>query len=194
MEATKVDVPTNFYCPITGDLMNNPVTDKEGNSYEKTEIIKWIEINKTSPVTRNYLDKTHLSDNLALKRSINNVKDQLHEDQLRIDSRISEIELKSFTDSIDDIELKSYYLDDKLFINIHTPDIEVRPPVDIVLCIDVSYSMLNAATLKGDQDETISHGFSVLSLTIVAAKTILHSLNENDNLSIVTYTVWVFYI
>ena len=33
MEASKVFVPTNFYCPISGDLMEDPVTDKEGNSY-----------------------------------------------------------------------------------------------------------------------------------------------------------------
>ena len=34
MEAAKITVPTNFYCPITGDLMEDPVTDKEGNSYK----------------------------------------------------------------------------------------------------------------------------------------------------------------
>ena len=49
-------------------------------------------------------------------------------------------------------------------------------------------SMYEPATLKGESNETITHGFSVLSLTIVAAKTILHSLNENDNISVVTYS------
>ena len=68
------------------------------------------------------------------------------------------------------------------------PDLEKRPPVDLVLCIDVSYSMIEEATLKGDSNETIGHGFSVLSLTISAAKTIIHSLNGDDNVSIVTYS------
>ncbi len=188
MEKSRVYVPTNFYCPITGELMEDPVTDKEGNSYEKSQILQWLTHNKTSPITRNSLHEADLSDNPALKRSIESIKDQLQEDQLKIDSQISEKELKPFTDSLGGIELKSYYLDDKLFVNIHTPEIDVRPPVDIVLCIDVSYSMFEPATLKGDSNETITHGFSVLSLTIVAAKTILHSLNENDNLSIVTYS------
>ena len=188
MEASKITVPTNFYCPITGDLMNDPVTDREGNSYEREKILEWLQIKKNSPITRNYLDETHLSENPALKRSIDSVKEQLQEDQLHIDSQLSEVELKPFTDSLGSIELKSYYFDDKLFVTIHTPDIEVRPPVDLVLCIDVSYSMFDPATLKGESNETITHGFSVLSLTIVAAKTILHSLNENDNLSVVTYS------
>ena len=58
MEESKVNVPTNFYCPITGDLMKEPVSDKEGNSYEKTQIIMWLGTSKTSPITRNYLDET----------------------------------------------------------------------------------------------------------------------------------------
>ena len=188
MEDTKIFVPNNFYCPITGELMNDPVTDKEGNTYEKLEILKWILRNKTSPITRNYLDKTHLTNNKALKRSIESIKDKIHSDQLKIDSQLASAELKQFTKCLSDIKLNSYYFDNKLFVNIQTPDIDVRPPVDIVLCIDVSYSMFDEATLKGDSNETVSHGFSVLSLTIASAKTILHSLNENDNISIVTYS------
>ena len=81
----------------------------------------------------------------------------------------------------------NYYIN-KLFVNIDVPNVETRPPVDVVLCIDISYSMGTEATLKGTRNETISHGISVLSLTVSAAKTILNSLNENDNVSIVTYS------
>ena len=28
-------VPTDFYCPITGELLENPVVDPEGRAYEK---------------------------------------------------------------------------------------------------------------------------------------------------------------
>ena len=44
------------------------------------------------------------------------------------------------------------------------------------------------ATIKGDGNERISHGLSILSLTVNAAKTVLRSLNDNDNISIVTYS------
>ena len=47
MESSKISVPTNFYCPITGELMNDPVTDKEGNTYEREHILQWLQLNKT---------------------------------------------------------------------------------------------------------------------------------------------------
>ena len=37
---TKTFVPPDFYCPISGELMMNPVIGKDGHSYEKTEILK----------------------------------------------------------------------------------------------------------------------------------------------------------
>ena len=186
--AQEIYVPKDFYCPITGELMVDPVSDKYGHSYEKSEILRWLESNQTSPMTRGPLTVQDLSDNLSLKRSIDSIRDKLREEQLKIDSMVSEEVMVPFTDAHDQIQLKSYYLDNQLFVNIDVPTVEKRPPVDIVLCIDVSYSMNDEATLKGESNETIGHGFSVLSLTISAAKTILHSLNENDNVSIVTYS------
>ena len=181
-------VPNEFYCPITGDLMIDPVSDPMGHSYEKASIITWLETSNTSPITRMPLEERQLTENIALKRSISSIREKITEDQLKIDSRICDEEQKQFIDVLDTIELKSYYLNDKLFINIKAPNVEVRPPFDIVLCIDISGSMATEATLKGDQNETIRHGFSILSLTVSAAKTVLHSLNDNDNISIVTYS------
>ena len=48
-------------------------------------------------------------------------------------------------------------------ISVTAPDVVTRPPIDIVLCIDVSYSMYDEATLKGLKNERLSHGISVLS-------------------------------
>ena len=63
MEESKVNVPTNFYCPITGVLMEDPVTDKEGNSYEKSQIEEWLKHKQTSPITRKPLYIIDLSPN-----------------------------------------------------------------------------------------------------------------------------------
>ena len=188
MEAEITFVPQGFYCPITGELMKEPVLGKDGHSYEKTEILRWLSQNSTSPITREPMREEDMVDNLPLKRSIDEIRDRLKEEQLRVDSRVSEEVMVPFMSALDQIKLNSYYLDNQLFVNIDVPSVEQRPPVDIVLCIDVSYSMFDEATLKGESNETIGHGFSVLSLTVSAAKTILHSLNEDDNVSIVTYS------
>ncbi|RKL45087.1 hypothetical protein BFJ72_g3737 [Fusarium proliferatum] len=58
-------------------------------------------------------------------------------------------------------------------------------PCDIVLVIDVSGSMVSAAPVPGESDE--SNGLSVLDLTKHAALTIIESMNENDRLGIVTF-------
>ena len=181
-------IPNEFYCPITGDLMNNPMSEQTGHSYERESIMRWLTTKQTSPMTNLPLIASDLTENLALKRSIDSIRDKINSDQMKIKSQISDVELKSFIDVLSDIEVKTYYMDDKLFVNVKTPDVEVRPPIDVVLCIDISGSMATEATIKGDGNERISHGLSILSLTVNAAKTVLRSLNENDNISIVTYS------
>ena len=57
-----------------------------------------------------------------------------------------------------------------IYVTIGMPDPEIRPPVDVCLTIDVSGSMGFEATLKGDKGETLSYGYSVLSVTVCAAK------------------------
>ena len=185
---TKTFVPPDFYCPISGELMMNPVIGKDGHSYEKTEILRWLSKKKTSPMTREPLQESDLTDNLTLKRAIDSIRDKLNQDQLKIKSRIVSEESKEFTGALDSINIDPTYVNDELFVCIQMPDLEKRQAVDLVLCIDVSGSMGAEVTLKGDKNETISHGFSVLSLTVSAAKTILHSLNKDDNLSVVTYS------
>ncbi|KAL7540258.1 hypothetical protein ACHAWF_006631 [Thalassiosira exigua] len=62
--------PPSFYCPLTLGIMTDPVQDKEGNSYEKVAIEKWLLENSTSPITRNRLRAKHLVPNRALKEAI----------------------------------------------------------------------------------------------------------------------------
>ena len=181
-------IPPDFYCPITGSIMVDPVTDNGGHTYERESIMRWLQTKKESPITRDYLDESLLTDNVAMKRSIESIRDKLQSDQLKIASQIMDVELLPYVEKLDEITLDQYYSDGKLMVSVSVPDVVTRPPIDVVLCIDVSYSMFDEATLKGSKNETIRHGMSVLSLTVSAAKTILYSLDDGDNISIVTYS------
>ena len=59
-----------YHCPLTGQIICEPMTDFEGNSYEKDVILKYLETSNTSPVTGKPLYPTHLTPNSALKERI----------------------------------------------------------------------------------------------------------------------------
>lgn len=59
-------LPDAFYCPISFDLIHEPVIDPDGISYEKAAIYYWLHNNSESPVTRNPLTVDQLRDNKAL--------------------------------------------------------------------------------------------------------------------------------
>jgi hypothetical protein len=61
-------------CPITNCYMENPVLTPSGQYYEKNAILKWLEKNKTDPVTREYLSKEMLLEDLDFKREIEEYK------------------------------------------------------------------------------------------------------------------------
>ena len=58
-------------CPITGDIMQDPLTTPEGHSFEKEAIEKWLQENLTCPLTRASITLESLIPNSNLKQAIN---------------------------------------------------------------------------------------------------------------------------
>ncbi len=186
----KFNVPDEFYCPITGNLMENPYSEPiTGHTYEKKAIEDWLVLHnkKTSPLTRNPLKFEDLKPNLALKKSIESIKNQLTKEQLSIKSKLFQEQNQTHFNLLSQIKPECSYFNNNLVIKLNIPEQEERAPVDIALLIDTSGSMGAEATLKGAKGENIVNGISVLSLTIQAAKTVLRSLNDDDNITIVTF-------
>lgn len=69
-QKVSLQVPKDFLCPITQDIMNKPVVAADGYTYEKAAIIKWIKKKGTSPITREELSKHQLFPNRLLKKQI----------------------------------------------------------------------------------------------------------------------------
>ncbi|XP_061669915.1 WD repeat, SAM and U-box domain-containing protein 1 isoform X2 [Syngnathoides biaculeatus] len=64
-------VPDEFLCPITRELMREPVLAADGYSYEKEAIVMWISTkNRSSPMTNLPLLTTLLTPNHTLKMAI----------------------------------------------------------------------------------------------------------------------------
>jgi len=57
----------SFRCPITREVMFNPVVAPDGHTYERKAIEEWLRRNGTSPVTRQPIKRGALTPNRALK-------------------------------------------------------------------------------------------------------------------------------
>lgn len=69
--ADDADVPNEFLCPITHEVMKDPVIACDGYSYERTAIWGWLQSGKlTSPMTNKILTNTQLLPNHTLKMLI----------------------------------------------------------------------------------------------------------------------------
>ena len=51
-----------YECPISLNIMKDPVKTKYGHHYERREIINWIKKYKTCPMTRQPLNKSDLTE------------------------------------------------------------------------------------------------------------------------------------
>lgn len=60
----------SFFCPITNEMMSDPVIDSEGNTFERGAIEEWLRSDGTSPLTRSPMNIRDLRPNRALKDAI----------------------------------------------------------------------------------------------------------------------------
>ncbi len=63
--------PTSFYCPVSMELMADPVMVATGHTYDRSCIEKWLsQGNRTCPVTGMRLRHLELTPNHALRNAI----------------------------------------------------------------------------------------------------------------------------
>jgi len=172
------DSSASFFCPITHELMVDPVIDPDGNSYEKHAIEEWVRQNGTSPITRMALSITDLRPNRALKTAIDEYRHSIQPDT---QSNPVPIEVHS-----SEITVSGSYANGFLHISIQPSQEESRSPCDICCVVDTSGSMSDRAEIQNDKNE--QYGLSQLDLVKHAIKTIIHSLQIQDRLSIVSFS------
>ncbi|KAL3908853.1 MAG: hypothetical protein SGILL_008323 [Bacillariaceae sp.] len=72
---SEIDVPEEFLCPLTLEIMNDPVVSKDGKNFDRRAILKWLgKGNDTCPLTRQPLRPSSLVPNHKLKMDIHKWK------------------------------------------------------------------------------------------------------------------------
>lgn len=64
------EIEQSLCCPITFEIMKDPVIAVDGHTYERKAIEKWVREKKESPVTRQPMTSATLIPNLTVKHLI----------------------------------------------------------------------------------------------------------------------------
>lgn len=176
---------TNFFCPITHELMKDPVIDPDGNSYERQAIEDWLRQNGSSPITRAPLSINDLRPNRALKQTIAEYCSSIQSNNQTDNSSTATNNLTTAEEIPYDLTVSANYVNGFVHISILPPPDKTRSPCDICCVVDTSGSMAVQAEIKNDSRE--QYGLSQLDLVKHALKTVIHSLQPQDRLAVVSF-------
>eukprot|EP01132_Coremiostelium_polycephalum_P000119 gene119-164_t len=71
-------IPDECFCPITQEIMEDPVIAQDGHSYERSAIVHWLSLgHRTSPKTGARLLNTELTPNHTMRSLIQDLKEQM---------------------------------------------------------------------------------------------------------------------
>ena len=193
-----------FYCPISYQLMDDPVIDDDGNTYERSAIEEWLRRTGTSPITRNYI--RDLRPNRMVKDLIEEAKQRRTLPSRRqgvsmLNQLVESNEESKFAESLSPLGLEIgttpriainneecednsiHYDEITLVATIKAPVTDSRIPTDVVCVVDCSGSMQVPAKNDGEDG-----GLSMLDIVKHAVKTIAKTLGANDRIAIVAYS------
>lgn len=163
--------PPEFICPITHNIMSDPVICNDGHSYERSAISQWFARHQTSPMT-NQVVSTDLISNISLRKMIQDSQSQ------PITPDIINVSVHSPSPEIKILKHNTTFC-------ISCEDLEVRNDVHFVLAIDNSASMQESAGIQGDVE---TQCYSRLDLVKHATLCVVESLTSNDTIGIVVYS------
>lgn len=191
-EEIEKNIPESFLGKISQQIMIDPVIGPDGHSYERSFIENWLSKNNISPMTRQHMTVENLTPNRDLKTAIESYfSDLLKEKKISLEVFNSilkrEEKSKMIETDIININLKKIFIDDEknVLIRIDSNDVEIRPAINVSLCIDISGStstnVLNPESKKYE-------GVDVIDLLKRGANMIIETMGEKDRLGIVVYS------
>ncbi len=173
-------IPDEWFCPISRELMTDPVIGPDGITYERAHIERWLASNSTSPMTREAMPAGSLIPNIALKHTI---ASYLAANPERIGTSIVAPTVPSFAKH--PLEVKPRICNGDLYVDLVPPQTAARQPICFIAILDNSGSMNESASMA---EGTETFGFTRMDLTKHAAYTIVETLHDDDMFALVTFS------
>ena len=177
-------------CPITGDIMTDPVQGNDGHTYERSAIVEWLSRNPISPQTRQPMRES----DLKLNASIRFLCDKYHSGAFGTINISNRPNAKVSTDKItlDHKICKNSESKIMMIFNVNPDnfpkDLENgHLPQDVVLVIDRSGSMNASVEAKDGNGNSLENGMSVQDIVNHAAKTVTKTLSNNSRLAVIIF-------
>ena len=182
-------IPEAFFCELTHQVMQDPVLDRDGHTYERAAIIDHIEKNGSSPITFQPLTVNDLIPNLALRKTIENYfKNQPQ----NVGNELNDQDKQKFNIvAKDELQVTASMRNQHVIVQVVPPNSKeavLRTPSSVVCVIDVSGSMGEEAKIKNDAQTNETYGFNTLDLVKHALVTIIKSMTKDDKLSLVSFS------
>jgi hypothetical protein len=178
-------------CPITSDVMTDPVQGNDGQTYERAAIIQALSIKQESPITREPMTVSDLKVNASIRFLCDKYREgafgvpvdsivvpKVSSDKILIDHTISRnSENKTMlTFNIDPASMPKL-LDGQ----------EPHLSQDVVLVIDHSGSMSMGVEAKDVGGNNLEMGLSIQDIVNHAARTIAKTLDKNSRLGVIIF-------
>ena len=186
-------------CPITHQVMNEPVLGSDGITYERDAIVRWLTDNNTSPLNPSQrMLVSDLSVNYAIRHLIEqynsgvfgNIQSTLIQDITTSQDSQTSQDQKIYEQYTLNSILSGKY-ENKYMLSLTslvTNSINAdRIPHDIVLAVDQSGSMNELITAKDETGSSLENGFTREDIVTHAARTIANTLNSNDRLCVIGF-------
>jgi len=192
MSIEKMSINTiieSITCPITADVMTDPVQGNDGQTYERSAIIQALNIKQESPITRERMTVSDLKVNSAIRF----LCDKYHQGQFG--TATINRNPKISTDAIIlNHTISNNNTNDKLMMSFSIQEDSFPKYLDyghlsqdIVLIIDHSGSMDSSVEAKNADGSNLENGMSIQDIVNHSAKTVVKTLDSNSRICIIKF-------
>lgn len=180
---------TDFQCPITHVLMENPVVAPDGWSYERAAIENWVRQHGVSPMTRQPITMNQLVPNISMRKAIEQYRLE-HPDFVfpvipAVEAPAAAAAPVAPADPSLNIRKFEHQNDTYLHVSMELPTRSPanRKNVFVVAVVDISGSM-GASANPHNAEESM---FTRLDLVKHTLRTFVTSLGPQDVFSVIAY-------